>query len=195
MRWGSSGKETKKMPFFSFHFCFYRFPFQGDVFHWKHKEEPLFFPCGSSICSCPWKRKRIWPIILRYSCNLMEFTDWTSPHINPPPYCFSSTWGYQMCQAQFGIRQIQINILLQGATGESPCWLWKKNTLGFICIALCVVCSGSRSQQSSLTPLVERTESSSSISERNEVGILTTLDANDLSHTKCMQCLLWTGTH
>lgn len=53
-----------------------------------------------------------------------------------------------------------------------------------------VVCSGSRSQQSSLTPLVERTESSSSISERKEVGILTTLDANYLSHTKCMQCLL-----
>lgn len=53
-----------------------------------------------------------------------------------------------------------------------------------------VVCSGSRSQQSSLTPLVECTKSSSSISERNEVGILTTLDANDLSHTKCMQCLL-----
>lgn len=52
-----------------------------------------------------------------------------------------------------------------------------------------VVCSGSRSQESYLTALFERTKSSSSISEM-KVGILTTLDANYLFHTKCMQCLL-----
>lgn len=72
-------------------------------------------------------------IKLGYICNLVEFMGWSTPHINPPPCCFSSTWGYQMCQAQFGTGQIQINILFQRAT--SPCWVSKKNTLGFICIA------------------------------------------------------------
>ncbi len=96
----------------------------------------LIFPTDKTCKSLVTKKKenrRIWPIKLRFICDLAAFTDWnpspsTSTAVSPP-------LGYQMCLAQFGMRHTQINNLLWGATVESPRWVSKTNILSFICIA------------------------------------------------------------
>lgn len=59
----------------------------------------------------------------------------TSTTVSPP-------LGYQMCMAQFGMRDTQINILPQECKGETSCRVSKGKILGFICIAaVMLLCS------------------------------------------------------
>lgn len=123
---------------------------------------------------------------------------WSTPHINPPPCCFSSTWGYQMCQAQFGMGQIQINILFQRATGESPCWVSKKNTLGFICIgpsALTMLYVLALDLNSHLWLHWYNTPGLVSPSWKGIKLDLWQLEMQITAHKKYMQHFLSTGTH
>lgn len=133
-----------------------------------------------------------------YICDLVEFTGWSTPHINPTPCCFSSTWGYQMCQAQFGMGQIQINILFQRATGDSPWWVSKKNTLGFICIvpsALIMLYVLALDPNSHLWLRWYNTSRLVSPSWKGMKLEFWQVKMQITSHTKCMQYLLSTSNH
>lgn len=47
--------------------------------------------------------------------------------------------GYQMCMAQFGMRDTQINILPQGCMGETSCQVSKWNILGSYLHSCCLM--------------------------------------------------------
>lgn len=63
---------------------------------------------------------------IHYSLHCPSQT--TSTTVSPP-------LGYQMCMAQFGMRDTQINMLPQECKGETSRRVSKGNILGFICIA------------------------------------------------------------
>lgn len=150
------------------------------------------------------ENRRIWPIKLRFICDLAAVTE-RNPSSSTST-TVSSPLGYHMCLAQFGMRHTQINNLPRGATVESPCWVYKTNILSFYlhsslpshgCLDV-VVCSGTGPSYPDSGPDIMYQNSGFSFSGRNKMGFFRsasdTFDTWRTQTVKSMLCLFWADT-